>query len=88
MAKVKRLQFKIEISAPVARVYDVMLGPDTYREWTTSFMPGSYYEGAWRRGENILFLGPSGEGMFAEIAECRPCEFISIRHLGMINSKG
>lgn len=32
----------------------------------------------------ILFLSPSGNGMVATIAECRPLEYLSIKHLGFI----
>ncbi|SHM87277.1 hypothetical protein [Rhizobacter sp. OV335] len=35
-------------------------------------------------GRRIRFLTPSGEGVISEIAENRPNEFISIRHLGYI----
>lgn len=58
-----------------------MLAPDTYRQWTAGFCEGSYYEGSWEQGAAIRFLGPSGDGMLATIAENRLHEFISIRHL-------
>lgn len=88
MPSAKRIQFSIEISAPVAKVFDIMLAPETYRDWTSAFMPGSYYQGSWSAGEKIRFLSPSGEGMYAEIAEYRPNEFISIHHLGVIKENG
>jgi hypothetical protein len=48
-------------------------------------MEGSYYEGSWDKGSKIRFLGPGGGGgMFSEIADSRPHEFVSIRHLGEI----
>ncbi len=84
MADVRRLQFSSTIRAPVAVVWEVMLGAETYRRWTTAFADGSYYEGSWRQGSRIRFLSPTGDGMVAEIAENRPNEFISIRHLGYI----
>ncbi len=80
----QRLNFSIHIAAPVPRVWDTMLGADTYRDWTTAFCEGSYYEGGWGLGERIRFLSPSGDGMLAEIAEHRHHAFISIRHLGFI----
>lgn len=84
MADVRRLQFSSTIRAPVAVVWEVMLGAETYRRWTTAFADGSYYEGSWRQGSRIRFLSLTGDGMVAEIAENRPNEFISIRHLGYI----
>lgn len=77
------------IQAPREKVWDVMLSDATYREWTSVFCPGSYYQGDWKRGSSILFLGPGqndeGEsGMVSRIEENRPYEFISIEHLGII----
>ena len=85
------LRFSISINAPRERVWDVMLGDATYREWTGVFMPGSHYKGSWEKGSEIQFLGPDPEtgtegGMFSEIAEIRPREFVSIRHLGEIRN--
>ena len=39
----KKLQFKVNIKAPVAKVYDFMLGlksKATYEQWTSVFNPG------------------------------------------------
>jgi hypothetical protein len=80
----KTLQFSTTISARRPRVWDVMLGPETYKEWTTPFCAGSHYVGSWDQGAKIRFLAPSGDGMTAEIAENRLHEFISIRHLGEV----
>lgn len=80
----KTLEFTVDIDAPRAAVWDAMLGPATYREWTEPFCEGSYFEGSWEKGQKIRFLTPDGDGMTAEIAENRPREFVSIRHLGEI----
>ncbi len=75
MPNLKRIQVSADIAAPVARVFQIMLDPDGYRDWTSTFAEGSYYEGSWRQGEKIKFLGPSGGGMLAEVAELRTNEF-------------
>jgi hypothetical protein len=80
----KRIQFATVIDAPVERVYALMIGLESYRDWTSAFAEGSTYEGSWATGQQIRFLSPSGDGMVAEIAENRVNEFISIRHLGFI----
>jgi uncharacterized protein YndB with AHSA1/START domain len=87
----EKLRHTILINAPRERVWDVMLSPDTYRQWTTAFHPGSYYTGDWSQGSKILFLGPSpdgsGEGgMVSRIRENRRHEFISIEHLGIVQN--
>jgi uncharacterized protein YndB with AHSA1/START domain len=82
-----KLHFEITINAPAGKVWDVMLGEDTYKEWTTAFDPTSSFEGSWEKGENIKFISSkSGDGMFSEIAENIPHKYISIKHLGVIKN--
>lgn len=82
-ANKKKIGFKTLISAPVAVVWDVMLQPATYTDWTTAFAEGSTYDGSWDEGAKIRFLGPDGQGgMVARIARNKRHEFISIEHLG------
>jgi hypothetical protein len=81
----KQFQFAITIKAPVATVWRLMIGPESYKSWAASFADGTYFEGSWEQGAKIKFLSPpSGDGMLSEIAENRQNEFISIRHLGVI----
>lgn len=89
----EKLHASIVINAPVEKVWHTMLDDTTYREWTKAFNPGSYYQGSWDEGAEILFLGssPDGErgdegGMVSRIAKNRPYEFISIEHLGIIKN--
>ena len=86
MSNVKRIQFHTTIKAPVSVVWELMLGAESYRQWTRVFTEGSYYEGSWSQGSRIKFLAPSGDGMVSEIAENRSNEFISIRHLGFFTN--
>ncbi len=81
---------EILINAPREKVWDTMLNDATYRQWTASFCPGSYYQGSWDKGSKILFLGPNPEtgkegGMVSRIAENIPHEFVSIEHMGIVN---
>ena len=78
--------FDIHIQAPRERVWATMLQSPTYEQWTSVFCEGSRFEGSWNAGERIRFLGPNGQGMVSEIAEHRPAEFVSIRHLGFIEN--
>jgi len=84
MPSSRRIQFTIDIAAPVPVVFSTMLDPQCYRDWTTAFAEGSYYEGSWQQGQKIRFMAPSGDGMVSEIAEHRVNEFTSIRHLGYV----
>lgn len=81
----EKMHFEINISAPVKKVWDIMLNQETYKEWTAVFEPTSYYEGSWEKGAKIQFLSSSrGGGMVSEIADNIKYKYISIRHLGEI----
>lgn len=86
MTMKKTLEFIIQIQAPRQRVWETMLEPATYEQWSAEFCAGSYFKGSWAQGEKIQFLTPDGDGMSSVIAENRPYEFVSIRHLGEISA--
>lgn len=88
----KKLQFKTAIKAPVAKVYNTMLGLEdkaTYEAWAAEFNPTSTFEGNWKKGSKILFIGTDEDGekggMVSEIAENIPNQFVSIRPYGILN---
>ena len=81
---VKTLEFEITVTAPRVSVWNTMLQPETYKAWAAAFSEGSYYTGSWNQGAQIRFLSPSGDGMTSVIAENRQYQFVSIRHLGVI----
>ena len=89
----EKLQFKVNINATAAKVYELMLGinhKSTYEEWTALFNPTSTYEGSWNKGSKILFLGvdENGQqgGMVSRIVENIPNQFVSIQHYGLLNA--
>lgn len=81
----EKMHFEIVINAPVQKVWDTMLGQETYKEWTSVFEPTSCYEGSWDKGSKIKFLSSDGGGMVSEIAENIMHKFISIKHLGEVH---
>ncbi len=80
----EKLHFSIRIHAPKEKVWDTMLQDESYREWTSVFSEGSYYEGSWEEGSKILFLNPTGSGMVSRVVQNRPYEFVSVEHLGFV----
>jgi uncharacterized protein YndB with AHSA1/START domain len=80
----KDLQYAIDIAAPAARVWDCMFDPIAYRDWTTPFCEGSYYEGSWEAGRRLRFLDPQGFGMEAVVDENLPHQKLSLRLVGEI----
>lgn len=88
MPALKRLQWTVDIAAPASTVYQMLVGPESFRQWMSAFGDGLYFEGSWQKGQRIRFLTPEGHGVISEIAENRPNEFLSIRHLGYIADDG
>lgn len=87
----KKLQFKISINVPVAKIYDFMLGinsKSTYEQWVSLFNPTSTYEGSWNNGSKILFIWTDENGkkwgMVSKIVENIPNKFVSIQHYGLL----
>lgn len=86
----QKINHSIVINASREKVWDVMLGDATYREWTNVFHPGSYYKGDWGEiGSKMLFIGPDPEGgadmgMVSYVRESRKPEYVSVEHVGMI----
>lgn len=80
----KDLAFSIDIAAPAARVWDCMFDPIAYRDWTSAFAEGSYFEGVWEAGRRLRFLDPQGFGMEAVVDDCLPHQRLSLRLVGEI----
>lgn len=82
----KRIHFEIHINALRRNVWNAMLEPDTYNQWTAEFTEGSHYKGSWEQGAHIRFLDPAGNGMVAVIDRNVPFEHISVKHIGMMKN--
>ncbi len=87
----ERKVFKIEIDAPRRDVWEVLFGRDTYPQWASAFMEGSRVESVdpaesqiWKKGNKVWFVGPDNEGMVSTIADNKPNEYLSIKHLGVV----
>jgi uncharacterized protein YndB with AHSA1/START domain len=80
----KPLHFSVDINAPRDRVWQVLWNDDTYREWTSAFSPGSRAVSDWKQGSRIQFLDDEGHGMDAVIEKLVPNEFMSFKHLAVI----
>ncbi|MET0391549.1 MAG: SRPBCC domain-containing protein [Chitinophagaceae bacterium] len=81
----EKQQFNITIDAPREKVWDILWADDTYRKWTSVFSEGSHAETDWQKGSKVLFLDGKGSGMVSTIADNIPNEYLSIRHLGVVN---
>ncbi|QNL48224.1 SRPBCC domain-containing protein [Olivibacter sp. SDN3] len=87
----EKMQFKTTISAAVSKVFDTMIGKDTFKLWTTVFNPSSDFEGEWKKGSKILFVGTNEvgkkEGMVGIIRELDRPQFVSIEYIGLLDGE-
>ncbi|MEZ4499965.1 MAG: SRPBCC domain-containing protein [Thermomicrobiales bacterium] len=84
----KTLQYVAAINVPREKVWRIMLGPETYLQWTEAAWPGSKFTGDWSKGSEMKFGGEGGEGTIARIVTANPPEFISAEHIAIINEDG
>lgn len=80
----EKMEFSITINALPDKVWDVIIGKDTYELWTAPFCPGSTAKTDWKKGSKAIFGDGKGNGMVSEIVESIPGKFLSIHHLGEI----
>lgn len=84
----KELHFSIDINASKQKVWDTMLQQDTYKMWTAVAWSGSRYEGEWKQGSEIKFMGEQDAGTLALIEVCNPTNYLLARHIAIINADG
>lgn len=80
----KKLEFSIVINANPEKVWQIIIGKDSYGKWTAPFAAGSSVETDWKKGSKALFHDGTGNGMVSEIVESIPGKFLSIHHLGEV----
>lgn len=80
----EKIEFKKEVKASAEKVWDILLGKDTYPKWTSVFAEGSSVETDWEKGSKAIFGDGTGNGMVSRIEENIPFKFLSIKHLGEI----
>lgn len=90
----ERMQFRKDIKATAASVYETMIGRETFRLWTAVFNPFSDFEGGgpgggWDKGSKVLFVGTDREGkregMVSYIRENIPGRYVSIEYTGIVD---
>jgi hypothetical protein len=81
----EKLEFKTTINAPKEKVWDVLWSADNYSKWTSVFAEGSTAQTDWKEGSKVLFLDGQGKGMVSAIAANKPNEYMSFKHLGIVD---
>lgn len=82
----KKLEFSIEINAPKEKVWEALWKDENYKNWTSVFSEGSYYESDLKKGSEIRFMTPNGSGMFGIVEENIPFEKMYFKHFGEVKN--
>ncbi|WP_394664775.1 SRPBCC domain-containing protein [uncultured Chryseobacterium sp.] len=80
----EKLHFDIQINAEAEKVWSVLWDDFSFRQWTSAFTEGSFYQGNLKENEIIKFLDPQNNGMFSKIVALIPNQEIKFLHLGEI----
>jgi uncharacterized protein YndB with AHSA1/START domain len=84
----KQLRFDIFIQCDPEKVHHILVQPDSYRQWTSEFNPTSRYEGNWKEGASIRFVGDGADGksggIIGRIRREVPGKYLSLEHYGLI----
>lgn len=80
----EKLFFEIKIDAFPEKVWDVLWSDITYRQWTTAFTEGSFYQGSLEEGSTVKFLDPNNNGMYSRVEKNIPHKEMKFLHLGEI----
>jgi uncharacterized protein YndB with AHSA1/START domain len=85
----KELHYTITIDAPRQKVWQTMIGPESYKEWVNVSWPGSRYIGEWKKDASIRFVGGESQGgTLATLVEFQPHAVIQARHVAVLNADG
>ncbi|MBB4805767.1 hypothetical protein HNP38_001039 [Chryseobacterium defluvii] len=78
------LFFEVHINASPEKVWNVLWNDITYRQWTTAFTEGSFYQGSLEEGSIVKFFDPENNGMYSRVEKNVPDREMKFLHLGEI----
>lgn len=85
----KTLHYEIVIDATPQKLWETMLGKETYPKWVGVAWPGSSYHGEWKQGAQIRFTGDdSAGGTLAEITDLEPYSKVVAEHVAILLEDG
>ena len=80
----KNVTYNINIAASPQKVWDTMIGQETYKEWTAAAWPTSDFKGEWKQGEKLYFAGEDGSGTLATVTTFDPYKKILLTHIALL----
>ncbi|MBP7821316.1 MAG: hypothetical protein KA010_00240 [Saprospiraceae bacterium] len=80
-----KLNFTIFIEASPEKVWHSLWDIENYKQWTSVFSEGSYYEvDNFTEGNKIHLLTPKGDGMYSILEKIIVNKQLSFKHIGDI----
>lgn len=81
----KNIRHSIEINASKEKVWDVLWGDQTLRDWASIIDEGTYMDGTLQEGNEIRFLSSvSGYGVASRVEKLIPYKHVSLRQISDI----
>lgn len=74
----------IEVEAPKANVWDVILTDKFNRIWYAEFSEGTHAETDWKVGSKATFTDKSNCGLISEVRTNQPHEVLSLEYVGIV----
>lgn len=85
---IKTIEKSVEIRGDRATIWDVIESPETYTKWCEPFCVGTFYEGQWRVGNTVRFIGLDENGvrggMVSEVVAYEAGHHVTFRHKGFV----
>jgi uncharacterized protein YndB with AHSA1/START domain len=80
----KTIRKSVEVNAPGADVWAVLLNDNFTRIWYGEFSEGAYAETDWQQGSKVVFKDESGSGMVGKVVVNQPEEILSVEYQGLL----
>jgi uncharacterized protein YndB with AHSA1/START domain len=80
----QQLNFSIDIHASRDAVWCVLWAEESFRDWASTFVPGSRIRADWREGGRFEFTDSSGGVSYGVIERLVPGEVMHFNHAGEI----
>jgi hypothetical protein len=82
------IEKSIEIHGERDAIWRVIESPETYTKWCEPFCVGTFYEGAWRVGNTVRFIGLDENGvrggLVSEVVAYEAGHHVTFRHKGFV----
>lgn len=84
---IEKLVFTININTNREKLWQILWEKENYKQWTSVFNKGSYYEGELKQGGRMHFLSPEGSGIYSDILFLKENRLMLFSHIGVLKDK-